>query len=158
MMLCKNCKKREATVYYKQNINGKVTETALCNECAAKWNMSDSIFSFGGLLGSLFGGEGTSGADKVCDFCGATLRDLRRTGKVGCAKCYDVFRDELSDTIAGIHGAREHVGRGPQGYLENQKKQNQIKELKAKLQDAIQEQNFEEAALLRDQIRGLDQE
>ena len=35
-MLCQKCKKNEATVYYKENINGHVTEYNLCPECAAE--------------------------------------------------------------------------------------------------------------------------
>lgn len=157
-MLCKNCKKREATVYYKQNINGKVTETALCDECAEKLHFSDSVFSFGGLLGSLFGGESALESEKVCSLCGSTLRDLRRTGKAGCPKCYEVFRDELTETVAGIHGAREHTGRGPHGYKLKNDRRSQLKELKTKMKEAVRDQNFEEAAALRDQIRSLEEE
>ena len=48
-----------------------------------------------------------------CDLCGYTFSDIIRSGKAGCARCYDTFRDEFANTILQIHGKINHVGRKP---------------------------------------------
>jgi Uncharacterized protein with conserved CXXC pairs len=48
---------------------------------------------------------------KVCNLCGSTIKDITKSGKVGCARCYDTFRNELLVTIANIHGNIKHRGR-----------------------------------------------
>lgn len=126
-MLCQKCKKNQASYYYKQTVNGVTSETALCSECAQKYgagsglsfSSSPSIFG-GGLLGNdIFGGlfspfgHGIYADEKKCTLCGLTFEDIKRAGKVGCAKCYEVFERELSPTVASIHGNVSHVGRRP---------------------------------------------
>ena len=172
-MLCTKCGKKEATVYYKQNINGKITEYNLCNDCAAEirkqYNNTvgenlGSFFNDGfgemNLLGSLFGIRPTErlAPAKTCPFCGATYRDFAESGKAGCAKCYDVFRSALSDTIVGIHGHREHTGRVPKKLLPHMSREKKIEKLKDKLSIAVGKQEFEEAAKLRDEIKKLEDE
>ena len=73
------------------------------------------------MLGSLFTPKSHNALRgstvKACTLCGSTWRDLRESGKVGCAKCYDVFRDELESTVQSIHGRAAHVGRHPADRL-----------------------------------------
>lgn len=170
-MLCTKCGKKEATVYYKQNINGKITEYNVCPDCAAELRKQykettghgfDSVF--GGddlnLIGSLLGLPTAArlAPAKTCPLCGATYRDFASGGKAGCAKCYDVFRSELSRTIIGIHGRREHTGRTPKGFIAQMSLEKKIGTLRDKLKTAIEDQAFEEAAKLRDEIRTLESE
>lgn len=164
-MLCQKCKKNEATVYYKQNINGKVTEVALCSDCAAANGMDMSgmmydPFSFAGLnlFGGLFGAATrriSDGGRKVCPLCGSTLSDIASSGKVGCAKCYETFRSELEPTIARIHGRVKHAGRAPKEFKVKNEIQNKLEKLNEELRAAIEKQEFEEAAKLRDEIKKL---
>ncbi len=128
-MLCQKCKSNQANVFYKQTVNGKTTQLALCEDCA---NASGINFGFGGsllpgLFGSVFGAlsEGNYGytrgranelwADKSCPMCGSTFNDITQVGKVGCAKCYETFAPELAGTLEGIHGNVKHIGRRPKG-------------------------------------------
>lgn len=172
-MLCTNCKKNQATVYYSQNINGKKSEQALCPACYEKLKASADYPDFGDLLGSLFAPKThnalRSSTVKACTLCGSTWRDLRQSGKVGCAKCYEVFRDELESTVQSIHGRTAHVGRHPVKQTaeaekaqetvsadekdEKKEQKKRISAMKKELDQAIREQNFEEAARLRDLIR-----
>lgn len=157
-MLCQKCGKRTANVHYKQVINGAVKEEFLCSECAASGNMNIP-FEKGAdeLFGNLFAGASAfSGRGKsVCPLCGASVRDISVSGKVGCAKCYEVFKNELQRTVVGIHGNVHHVGRAPGKHKETMELQAKLDALRAEQQKAIEEQNFELAAELRDKINQL---
>lgn len=175
-MLCQKCGKNQATVYYKQNINGEVSEIALCADCAAQSGIAgklNSFFSDPFTLGFNFLGGQSSAAQgrvspptqKVCTLCGSSLRDIIEDGKIPCAKCYEVFRDELADSIERIHGRVTHKGRRPHSHAQivsdgENKAQNtkpdQLTTLKAQLSDAIKNENYENAAKLRDEIRKLE--
>ena len=156
-MLCDKCKKRNATVMYKQTVNGVSEQMALCSECANQMSIGglfDDDFNF---FGSLFTGGSTLPAEeKVCTLCGSTFEQIARDGKVGCAKCYEIFEDRLRPSIERLHGRVGHVGRKPKGTPQMNEKTDKIKTLKEKLAKAIQNENFEEAAKLRDEIRGLE--
>ena len=169
-MLCQHCKKNEATTVVKTMINGEYAEYRLCHECAHELGY-DSMFpdfsaDFGGLLSSFFSNAlpAISGAAH-CNTCGSTLNDIKRTGKVGCADCYDTFFSELMPTIRNIHGNTEHKGKRPNviEYTVNEDKKAQaesaedkLSALRAELKKAIEDENFERAAQLRDEIKELE--
>lgn len=169
-MLCQHCNKNEATTHVKTMINGEYTEYWLCPECAHELGY-DNMFpdfhtDFGGLLSSFFSNAlpARSGAAR-CKSCGSTLNDIKRTGKVGCADCYDTFFSELMPTIRSVHGNTEHKGKRP-GAIEytvsddssdkKPEEKDKIASLKAELKKAIEDENFERAAQLRDEIKGLE--
>ena len=160
-MLCRKCNKREATVHIKQSLNGKINEMMLCSECAEKENVSpffaynaDSLFS-GFFSDSVFGGNYLR-AQKKCPTCGMSGSELAKSGKAGCAKCYDVFADELAKIVYGIHGNACHTGSVPGNRAQQIERQRRIDELKKEQQIAISEQNYEKAAELRDEIRKIE--
>ena len=177
-MLCQNCNKNEATTYYKENINGQTRELHLCPECAAKLTggapafgsffsdpffpnpFGSSFFSepFGSMLQSPFGGAAQAiGGGRRCPTCGMTESELRRTGRAGCSDCYKNFSDILLPYIKKLHGAAAHVGATPPPAAD-QPKADPVEGLKAKLNDAVKAENYEEAARLRDEIRRLEGE
>lgn len=157
-MLCSKCHKNEASVYYKQNINGEVREYALCPECAKEINGE----SFGGLdafnlFGSLFSG-GTQYpkiSRKRCNLCNSTFEDIRNSGKVGCAHCYETFHDELEGMIQNIHGNVKHIGRAPGELGEKRKEENLKNTLREQLAEAIANEEYEKAAMIRDKIKEM---
>ena len=165
-MLCQNCKKHEATTHVKTMINGKYAEYDLCPACAHAMGY-DSMFhdfsaDFGGLLSSFFSNAlpAQSGASR-CGSCGSTLSDIKRTGKVGCADCYDTFFSELLPTIRSIHGNTEHKGKRPViEYTVNEDEKtddtDKLTQLKADLKKAIADENFERAAQLHDEIKEME--
>jgi Uncharacterized protein with conserved CXXC pairs len=105
-MLCQKCGENQANVFYKQMINGDYKEMALCGSCANELQSPLKIFG---------NNKSNINVQKVCNLCGSTIRDIAQSGKAGCSRCYDTFRDELSNTIARIHGKVNHVGRSPKG-------------------------------------------
>lgn len=160
-MLCQRCQKNNATVHYKQVINGVVSEMRLCSECAEKEKMGsffpqDNLFS-GFFSDSIFGGEYIK-EQKKCPLCGSTRRDLAENGRAGCAKCYEVFSQELAKIIYGIHGNAVHTGSAPGKHAEALAKRKEIEELKTEQRQAVLDENYEKAAAIRDKIKSLEKE
>lgn len=164
-MLCQNCKNANAEFHYKSTINGKTSELHLCAECAAKMapklNLDDT-FSLNSYLGSLLPGFmgpfNTLPETRRCPLCGATARDIRRSGKVGCAQCYESFSELLLPYIQRIHGTARHSGKLPAAAGESLKRRREAESLQAELKQAVEAQEFEKAAELRDRLRALEAE
>ena len=162
-MKCEKCNEREATVLYKQTVNGATTVSHLCAACAAAAQSEAGFsahFPFGGdLFGNLFGISAPQKAPvgKHCA-CGALFSDVQRAGKVFCAKCYETFAEELEPTLRSLYGKARHTGRAPADRREARAKQDRLAALKAQLSAAIAEENFEQAAKLRDEIRQMERE
>ena len=178
-MICKRCGKNNAEIYYKQTVNGHTEEYALCASCAeelksqGKLNIkmpslfdeydigfgADGLFGLTDLFGLPHGMKKVQIAEKKkCTLCSSTFDDLVKMGKVGCAECYKVFADELKQSVESIHGKAKYVGKRPKKYKAKETKQDKIKNLKNELKAAIKAQEFERAAVLRDEIRGLESE
>lgn len=156
-MLCTECKKNTATVFYQQNINGKTTELCLCQECAE----SHGFLTGSSLFNELFKMPGISGASskishKVCTLCGSNENNFIKDGKVSCPVCYEIFADELSGPIKRIHGNVSHIGRAPAKLKKQNDKKLKLDEYKRQLNDAIAKEEYENAAILRDKIRELE--
>lgn len=149
-MLCSKCHKNEATVYYKQNINGDIREYALCPKCAAE---SELAFSPLNLFGGIYAVSEARPEQKRCTLCSSTLEEIKKSGKAGCSECYTVFRDELAPMIGNIHRSARHIGRSPEGHKERIKPENELDRLKNDLQTAIAAEEYERAAELRDLIK-----
>lgn len=166
-MLCQHCQKNEATTHIKTMINGEYAEYRLCPECAHELGYDhmfpDFTADFGGLLGSFLSAAlpARSGATH-CKLCGSTMNDIKKTGKVGCSECYETFFGELMPTIRSIHGNTEHIGKHPvieYETVEEEKsdtKSESLDDLKAQLKQAIEDENFERAAELRDKIKEME--
>lgn len=160
-MLCQECKQRQATTHVKTIINGQVSEQVLCSECAKKLGV-DNMFSsmssdFNSFLGSfLTGGLPSRSTAARCGGCGSSFGDIARTGKVGCAECYDEFFDELLPTIRRIHGNTEHIGKSGIEYKKIEDPVvSPLEQAEVDLKKAIEMQEFEKAAELRDKIKEL---
>ncbi len=174
-MLCEKCKKRTATVFYNENINGKTRSYSLCGECAAKLREKGEIQEVTSMLNSfadpffdlqenLFSGffgipsQKMISTQKKCNECGFTYGDIAQRGKVGCPNCYTVFRDELTPMLRSIHGTTTHNGAVPSRHRAKQERNERLKQLKKQLHDVVQKEDYETAARLRDEIRQLQSE
>jgi protein arginine kinase activator len=172
-MLCQNCGRNEATTHIKRVINGATSESHLCAECAGNLGYGDMFsgfgLGFGELLGSFFGESPASpSAISVetarCKRCGNSWHDIVREGKPGCAECYRTFFDRLQPSLQRIHGKIKHNGKISSGsFVEaqavktpEQEKNEKRAALEAEMKKAVEEQNFEQAAVLRDKIKELD--
>ena len=144
-------------------------KVCLCDSCAKERGVTDPTgFSLADmLLTNLAPGESngtepkpqkTSKGGKVCSECGFTLEDLRKVRRFGCGNCYQVFTDELTAMLRGMHKGQSHVGKVPEGLMESHYRIQKLEELRGKLEEAISSENYEMAAELRDEIRKLDEE
>lgn len=153
-MLCTQCKKEQATLFYTQNINGKESSAALCPTCAKQAGIGGSnIFA---PLYKTVRKHTAAPSTKRCNLCGLSWTDILSMGKVGCPNCYDTFREELRDTVRSIHGGAKHCGITPAYSADAPGPvMSEEEELRTALAEAIRTENYEEAARLRDAIKAL---
>ena len=176
-MLCQSCKNKQATTHIKTVINGELTEMDLCQECASKLGYDNAFGDFldigsmmSGFLGMPMPTISALAREAKCPGCGATFSQITKSGRVGCAKCYDTFYDRLLPMIKRIHGNTVHTGkrlrtaRLESGKTETapvqteskaEKKPTELEQLSEKLAAAIKSQEFEQAAQLRDRINEI---
>ena len=176
-MLCQNCNKNNANVKYTQIINGHKKEMMLCEECSEKLGINKMNFNMPIDFSSFFGGmleEENSNFMQLfpevkelkCKNCNMTYDEFINLGKLGCSSCYDAFSEKIDPMLKRIHGSNRYLGR--KANLENKKDEIKNKEIESKksekenleqsLKKAILEERYEDAAKIRDQIKGLKEE
>ena len=175
-MLCDNCKERDAIINLTQVEHDSKVTLHLCEQCAQQKGVETGgavlKTPLGNFLGAVVKGGGTAGAlvpasgDALrCPACGSTLRDFRDSGRLGCDRCYVSFDTHLRDLLRRLHGSSQHVGErynlpgegGGGGVpLDDSDPRGRLLELKAQLRRAVEGENFELAAELRDRIRVLE--
>jgi len=148
---------QEATVHLTQIVNHKVHKVDLCEACAKAKGLADAdCISLADLLAkSQFVDESTGGNGKgpACEACGFTPADFKRTGRLGCGRCYGQFRGLLAPLLAGMHRGAQHRGKVPEQVLARVSRAEREAALEQALATAIREERYEDAALLRDEIR-----
>ena len=160
-MLCQNCKRKDADVHLKRIVGGESGEIHLCSACASALGVRDAVqsfFPFGEMIESIRSVNSNSvSSNRIlrCETCGFSFDDIARTGSPGCPDCYRVFAVKLRPTIGKIHGRAVFKGRLPEAYEKTDSIKAEIVRLRGELEKAVSEENFEKAALLRDEIRGL---
>lgn len=156
-MLCNECEKNNATVHITKIINGVKTETHLCEECAKKQQLFNNNFSMenliSGIINEAFDNKYLSTIS--CANCEMTLDEFRKKGKFGCANCINEFKKMLIPVIKSVQGYESHVGKIPKKSGGNLIIQRNIEELKYQLKKVIEQENYEEAAVIRDKIKEL---
>jgi len=172
-MLCEKCNKNPAVMHVQHFINGIKKEMHLCHECSFKLeNMPISLENiFQGFLEQIknFGQSGQIGQlsqtgeakafepQKItCTRCGMAYNEFKSDGKLGCDSCYHAFQKPVELLIKNVQGSTRHSGKFPRRSGTEMLQQRQVKALRDSLKVAISEENFEEAARLRDEIRGLE--
>jgi len=163
---CDRCGNNEAAIHFTQIQNSETTTRHLCESCAAELGLDPGgsaagpatapLADFLGQLGKAIAGESawTAGA---CPGCGLTLADFKRTGRLGCARCWSAFEPSLKGLLRKLHGGTQHVGKVylPPDPTEMDRTARAVS-LRRSLQRAVDEEDFERAAALRDQIRRLE--
>lgn len=156
--LCPN----KATVYFTQIIDGKMQKVNLCEKCAREKGVTDPTgFALADLL---FGigqqqkvGRLAGTRPESCPQCGLTAEQLKKTGRVGCPKCYEVFSESLSSILKAMHKGLCHQGKVPSRLMESRARGLRLRDLRAALDQAVAEERFEDAAGYRDDILAIEQ-
>ena len=157
-MLCEECGKNQAEVVMTTVVNGQSATRHLCRECLKKYQAGDLQALLGAILSTIAGKlqeADEEAPDIVCPKCGETYAEFQKTGMLGCAECYQAFRKELAPVINRVQGRTQHAGRRPPVSEEEQARQTRMEELRSLMEAAVAEENFEEAARLRDELRAM---
>ncbi|MDD5557464.1 MAG: UvrB/UvrC motif-containing protein [bacterium] len=160
-MTCEMCKKAEATVRYTEVVEKKVVKMNLCEECAKKKGVSiQAPFTIADLLSGLadLGSRAREDAGKVCDGCGLSFLDFRKSGRLGCDRCYTTFLNGLHGVLEAIHKSVTHAGKVPSRARGEVDRLRLLGELDAEMCAAVKNEEFEKAAALRDRIQALKRE
>lgn len=165
-MLCNVCKKNEARVHLSQIAEGKTTRVDLCEFCAKERGfdeaslVSDLINKIQGKEAALLSSTGGEAALR-CRVCGYTQADFKKTGRLGCAHCYEAFEGKLKKILQSMHPAGGHVGKTPE-KLKAKKIPQELEarslQLQEQLKRAVKREQFEEAARLRDELKAVGEE
>jgi protein arginine kinase activator len=164
-MSCDQCREREAVVHLTQIVNEQVTTLHLCEKCAAEKGVENPgatktpLGSFLAAMGKGAEQVPASRSAEVCGRCGGTFQDFRETGRLGCSDCYRTFETPLRDLLRRLHGSTHHLG---ERYAEREPAAaaalagERATELREQLRLAVETENFELAAELRDRLRVLE--
>jgi protein arginine kinase activator len=160
-MLCQNCKVNEAAIHLTQIQDNEMTTRHLCEPCAESMGLASGTASapladFIAQMGKSIAAETVSTAG-TCPSCGLSLADFKRTGRLGCARCYSTFDVSLRGLLRKLHGGTQHSGKV---YLQPDATETdrtaRVVSLRRSLARAVEAEDFERAAGLRDQIRRLE--
>ena len=160
-MFCDVCKSKEATVFLTQIVEGKMQKVNLCEGCSKEKGVNDPTgFALADLLLGLGAAQeiDKNPAGNRCPVCGFSQVDFKKTGRLGCSACYDAFAEGLSGMLKNMHRGSVHTGKVPAKLRVGRLRNKEMSELQASLQKAVLEEQFEEAATLRDRIRKLEEE
>ncbi|WP_281883955.1 UvrB/UvrC motif-containing protein [Paenibacillus sp. YYML68] len=167
-MICQECGKKQATLHFTKILNGEKTEFHICEACAREKGElipgTPNGFSIHNLLSGLLDFEPSShGASAVqkqqpsrCEHCGLTYSQFSKVGRFGCSDCYKHFAEKLDPLFKRVHGNTVHIGKVPKRSGGLIRFKREIDELKKDLALRIQNEEFEQAAQLRDRIRELE--
>lgn len=164
--LCEECGVNEACYTISVMMGGQITQRHLCADCMAKMNMNLAAGNVKHLLSAIMSAiTGTAEEavsevvapedDVVCERCNTTLSQFTKSGRLGCPHCYTAFREQLTPMLQQIHGRVQHAGRKPIDDEAAQRRRTVYDRLSRQLEQAVAVEDFETAAILRDQLRHL---
>jgi protein arginine kinase activator len=159
--MCEVCHERDSVITLVSVVNGAKSHLALCEKCAAERGVETTVSSqhpLGDFLHAVQQQLTVPAQESGrCSFCSATLRDFRSTGRLGCAECYTSFETSLRELLRRVHANSRHSGRRYEPPSEGgSERQRKLVELREQLRRAIETEQFEDAAGLRDQIKVLE--
>jgi len=164
-MLCDRCGKNEAAIHLTQIEGTQSTTRNLCEGCAAAMGLNPGVSAQAGSapLADFLAQMGKASSNEpvttvgTCPGCGFTLADFKRTGRLGCPRCWGAFDSSLRGLLRKLHGGTQHAGKV---YLAPNPAESdraaRVASLRRSLSRAVETEDFERAAALRDQIRRLE--
>lgn len=166
-MVCQMCKKNEANIVIVKVVGLNKTKFHVCNECAnyllgntvssfsfSKNNLNEILFSVLSTFSKYSGEENIldSKMKTKCPNCSLTYDEFTESGKIGCSRCYNLFRKQIKPLLSRLHGNNQHIGKVPSSLKVRLNQIKTIKQIRENLSEAISKEEYEKAAILRDQI------
>jgi protein arginine kinase activator len=164
MKKCGRCSK-PAMLHITEIRHGEVQALHLCESCAKEYlNESEAGGPPPDEESASEGGETSDSIETeedesaVCPHCGISFKEFRKQGRLGCPHDYTAFHDELMPLLENIHGETQHVGKVPKRAPKASQHQFRLIRLRNRLKTAVEDEMYEEAARLRDEIQRLEAE
>jgi protein arginine kinase activator len=165
-MLCQICGKNAGTLHITEIHNGKMSELHLCEHCAEEKGLKESAkkqkFDIADVLAGMVDDMTRTDEERVghvqCPRCGLLYSDFKETGRLGCPECYAAFQFQLRPLLRKVHGDTRHRGKVPVRDGAGATRSRQIQRMHDELQRAVEREEFERAAQLRDEIKRLEAE
>ena len=158
-MKCQLCKKREATVHFTDIEGAEKKEIHLCEECAReKSGMPPKGVTLEEIFSNLIQQHSKESAEVLkttCPNCGMSYVEFKAGGRLGCASDYVVFEEGLTSLLEKLHQSTQHIGKTPSRAGEGVRRENEIIRLRRELDRAVQREEYEKAAQIRDRIKNL---
>lgn len=162
-MKCQNCE-AEATIHFKEVVDGVLNEIHLCESCAAEkgfhlvieQNKLSIANQFIWMAENLYPESAAKVGSVQCPDCGLRYSQFARTGRLGCAGCYAAFAVQMRQILRRVHGATQHKGKSPGRTEAAVQHRRSLEKMREELNRAVEREEFERAAALRDRIRELE--
>lgn len=160
MKKCNRCSK-PSTLHITELRDGTVEELHLCESCAQQYlkgegsdDVSEEVGSFAEKLAELASDEDLDELNRLtCPNCEISFREFRSQGRLGCPHDYIAFKSELMPLLENIHGETQHTGKCPKRAPDDSQQQYHLIKLRQELRRAVEEEAYEDAARLRDEIQ-----
>ena len=166
-MKCQQCDK-PATFHITELTGGKPQELHLCEDHARQYlTASSSEPTATGSMAAVLAHQMAIGQtaeelsrldQQACPVCGITFYEFRSQGRLGCPHDYVCFQAQLEPLIVNIHGESEHVGKRPHRSAGGSEKRTQLIRLRREMKEAIDDEKYEQASKLRDEIQRIESE
>ena len=160
MKKCRRCSK-PATFHITEIHDGDAVAIHLCESCAREYladaNDDPSPNPAAELAAKLEKlAEDSDAALLACSNCGISFNEFREQGRLGCPCCYDEFRNDLLPLLDNIHEDTTHIGKRPVRSPGQTEDQSRLIHLRAQQRQAIDAEDYEAAAVLRDEIASIE--
>jgi protein arginine kinase activator len=162
--MCSVCKEKPATLFLtKISSDNKKQDLNLCDACAKAKGLDSDPTAFLVPDADIMLGLGASqeldpmaGAVEIkCSRCGFSQADFKKSGRLGCPACYETFAEGLASLLKTMHKGTRHAGKAPEAVRTSRETGDRLKQLQKKLNKAVETEDFETAANLRDEIKAL---
>lgn len=158
-MLCEICNKNKASIHLTEVNTAKSLkrELHICEECAQRKGIFQKVhLSINEMLGKVEAISISKEETELrCSYCGLSLSDFKQNMRFGCGNDYEIFKSEILPLLERIHSSTKYIGKHPQNINATEKLLLKISELERELEEYIKNENFEQAASVRDKIKGL---
>ncbi|MBN2073637.1 MAG: UvrB/UvrC motif-containing protein [Actinobacteria bacterium] len=174
-MKCDFCKRNDATIHLIRVQNDKIEKVNICEECARDFSFfseKDFYRDLTSILFKIFSVEAREqgmnvsrkkvfknlkfSSNSACPFCGVDLKNVKKMGMLGCPHCYQEFKEVLLPVIKKLHDRIEYRGKVPSTTSYRLKLEKSLRDLRSQLKKEIIVENFEKAAIIRDEIKQLE--
>lgn len=175
-MYCEKCRKNPATIHLTEIIKNVKSEVHLCETCAREIGLNSKLSNFSLSVTDFLSFIEADSSDDIreisqdinCLNCGLSPLELKRNMKAGCSECYHYLNDTIEKHLLETQGAFKHCGKIPENYSQPyntnsqeyvkynfKKNNNDIGTLKKLLDKAVDEERYEDAAIIRDKIKSF---